>query len=346
MILGMRLRFNQPKRDSLWAELKKNSGLSWSSIARSIEVHPRTFSGWRAGASSIPDIFLQKIKEKYNVTMPEPDSIESESSVRSRCGRMGGLRRIALYGNLGTAEGRKLGGINSIKSQSSKPFSHFTQKPVSMPPYSSELAEFVGIVLGDGGITKRQITISLHKHDDRLYAEYVRNLAKKLFQTDASVIDRPQKEVVNVLISRTAAVNFLISAKIGLSIGNKVRRQADIPEWIKNSNDMLWKKSCIRGLFDTDGCFFIDRHHIKNKLYYSCGINFTNRSLPLIAFFKQTLEELGYHPTISSAWSLFLRREDEVIRYLSKDIGTSNLKYMERLEMYQRIKHGRVPKRS
>jgi len=46
--------------------------------------------------------------------------------------------------------------------------------PIDKPERSSNLAEFIGIILGDGGITERQVTVTLHKHDDKDFCFYVR----------------------------------------------------------------------------------------------------------------------------------------------------------------------------
>lgn len=126
-----------------------------------------------------------------------------------------------------------------------------------------------------------------------------------------------------------------------LLIGNKVEHQIDVPFWIKKSNVSV--KSCLKGLFDTDGCLYVDKHNYKNKIYYNIGMNFTNRSLPILLFFKRSLEKLGFHPTQKTEFSVFLRREDEIINYFRK-IGSSHPKYLNKLKKYLKDKQGEVPK--
>lgn len=155
------------------------------------------------------------------------------------------------------------------------------------------------------------------------------------------IVPRRGKNAVDVILSRVAVVQFL--QERGLSVGDKVKHQVDVPKWIKGNKTL--ELSCLRGLFDTDGCFYVDKHTIKGKVYLNCGMNFTNHSLPLLYFFKQTLIERGYHPTQHTKFSVFLRKEDEVLRYL-EDIGTSNKKILHRSKKYFTEKYGRVPKRS
>ena len=120
-----------------------------------------------------------------------------------------------------------------------------------------------------------------------------------------------------------------------------MKKQIGIPKWINKNTD--YKKFCLRGLFDTDGCFFVDRHHIKDAIYCNGGVNFVNRSLPILAFFKNTLEYFGFHPKQTTKFSIFLRKEKEVLRFF-KEIGTSNSKHLKRFIEYYKNKYGRVPK--
>lgn len=210
-----------------------------------------------------------------------------------------------------------------------------------MPRKSFRLAELVGIILGDGGITARQVTVSLHKVDDRSFAEYVALLIKDLFHIPLVIRERRNSNVVTILASRTDLVQYFVDSD--LCNGSKVRQQVGVPEWIiQNDKYSVW---CVRGLFDTDGCTYIDRHIISGKTYLNIGMNFTNRSLPLLSFFFNTLKKNGYSPTRSTPFAIVLRKEKDIIRYF-KHIGTSNKKHQIKFDNYFLTKNGRVPKRS
>ncbi|MCR4311443.1 MAG: hypothetical protein NUV54_02650, partial [Candidatus Taylorbacteria bacterium] len=295
-----------------WFEnLKKRSEVSWSTLALISGVTGRTLHEWRLGNSTIPADFVVFVRRRFKVGPLKGVKIHDFWS-RVQSGRVGGLRRIALYGNPGTASGRSLGGLRSLATHKKKLSSPFNARKIFLPQLCPDLAEFVGIVLGDGGIQKRQIIITLHKEDDKAYSRYVVRLINKLFRVKPSIVPRSGKKAVDIILSRVASVQFLQSK--GLFVGDKVKRQVDVPKWIKESK--TFESSCLRGLFDTDGCFYVDKHVIKGKVYLNCGMNFTNHSLPLLYFFKQTLTERGYHPTQRTKFSVFLRREDEIIRYL------------------------------
>ncbi len=314
---------------------------SWDEIARLFGVTGRTLYEWRKGKSTIPVSVVVFARKHLGIGPLRGSKKLDDSWSKVESGKIGGLQRIALYGNPGTASGGRLGGLRSIATHKLAPSSPFLPRRVSLPSCCTELAEFVGIVLGDGGVQKRQIVITLHKEDDKAYANYVEQLIGRLFKVKPSLVTRRGKNAVDIILSRVAVVQFL--QKKGINVGDKVLRQVDVPKWIRGN--ATFESACIRGLFDTDGCFYIDRHSIKGKVYLNCGMNFTNRSLPLLAFFKQILIERGYHPTQRTAFSVFLRRENEILRYM-KEIGSSNEKVRHRFKKYFNGKYGRVPKRS
>src|SRR3989344_1191345 len=126
---------------------------------------------------------------------------------------------------------------------------------------------------------------------------------------------------------------------MNISSGNKVKNQVDVPHWIKKNKFL--RTFCIRGLFDTDGCFYVDKHFIRDKIYKNAGMNFTNRSVPLLQFFKNTLIEIGFAPTQTSKYCIVLRREADIVRYFS-EIGSSNSKHINKFRAYLEEK-GRVP---
>ena len=248
---------------------------------------------------------------------------------RSIAGKKGASIRYLKYGNPGTPEGRIRGGLASIEKQKKAGLpSPFIAQKTRNPEFSEDLAEFIGIILGDGCINKNQVGISLNSKDDKEYALYIVKLVEKLFKYEPSskVI---RNCVILILISRVNIVNFLCT--IGMYKGDKVRQQVEVPQWIKDNQN--YRKSCVRGLMDTDGCIYVDKHFIRNKLYKHLGLNFTNRSIPLLNFTKQVMIEQGFHPTISSPKAVVLRREEEIISYM-EEIGSSNPKILNKFEVF------------
>ena len=139
------------------------------------------------------------------------------------------------------------------------------------------LAEFIGIVLGDGGITESQVQITLNSIADKMYVHYVKNLIKKLFFYTPSIYKRRDSQATIIIIT---GINFVFHMKqLGLKIGNKTKQQVAVPSWIINNHTLSnW---CVRGLMDTDGGIFTHSYKVNGKKYSYLKLQFSNRSRPL-----------------------------------------------------------------
>lgn len=202
----------------------------------------------------------------------------------------------------------------------------FKRKPIRIPRHSQNLAEFVGIMLGDGHvpILGSQINITLNNKDDADYIEFVCHLIGKLFERAPGVFAKSDKNASSVYISSTSLLGYLL--KLGLKRGNKVKLQVDIPPWIKNNEK--FSKACIRGLIDTDGCIFTERHKIKDKFYNYKRLNFSNRSINLLDSVFAILNKFGLEPR-RRKYSVQIEDKENIEKYF-KIIGTSNPKHLKR----------------
>ncbi len=198
--------------------------------------------------------------------------------------------------------------------------------PIKKPKKSSNLSEFVGILIGDGGISKNQVVITQHLRDDKEYCDFITKLIYKLFKIRPAVYSRPSCSVTNITVSRVKLVKFLIS--LGLPIGNKIKQHIDIPHWIKMNDDYII--ACIRGLVDTDGCVFCHSYTVKNKIYRYKKISFSSHSKPLISSVYHLLNKLCLFPRITKS-NFEIRIEDQknVKKYFHL-IGFHNPKHLNR----------------
>jgi hypothetical protein len=90
-----------------------------------------------------------------------------------------------------------------------------------IPRENASLAELFGIILGDGGMTAYQLTITLDRITDKPYAKYVLELIEKTFS--ASTKQYSKKSVINIVTSSKSVIEFLIQK--GLKCGSKVKNQ-------------------------------------------------------------------------------------------------------------------------
>lgn len=194
------------------------------------------------------------------------------------------------------------------------------RKPIDTPAYSSKLAEFIGVMLGDGYIksNKTQLGISLNMETDYAYALYVQNLINDLFKLNSSVCREISNKSVTVLISSRNLVEFLVDK--GLKAGNKVINQVGIPKWVGLKEE--YKIACLRGLIDTDGSFYAYLHRVNGKVYKNYALDFTNHSVSLLKDVKDILENLGFAPT-SAKYKVLLHKKRDIKQYITI-VGSSN----------------------
>ena len=120
-----------------------------------------------------------------------------------------------------------------------------------------ELAEFVGILLGDGSLclkdgkvnTNNRLKITLNTKDDAEYITYVKNLIKELFEIEPKIKQRSYEEnTTDIFLFRKEIILFLIN-EIGLKLSPKWDRAVIPKKFLTNDLELY----TLRGYFDTDG---------------------------------------------------------------------------------------------
>ncbi|MEW6008152.1 MAG: LAGLIDADG family homing endonuclease [Candidatus Omnitrophota bacterium] len=248
--------------------------------------------------------------------------------------RLGGLRRIQLYGNPGTFLGRSKGGKKTtslfrLNPSYAKAVGFTLRKEIKYPKKSKELAEFMGIMLGDGGLPgNHQLTITFNYRTDREYARYICDILKRLFSVNYFLRKRRKNNGADIVVSSSNLVDFL--SEQGLTKGNKIRNQIDVPHWIKRR--LEFQIACLRGLMDTDGSIYLHKYCISGRNYQYPKICFTNNSKPLLHFVFGMLKRLNFRPCLSGN-NVSIYSKFEVRRYF-KEIGTHNLKHKNKFKNY------------
>lgn len=153
--------------------------------------------------------------------------------------------------------------LNIPIDRSSKPHCDNRRTDIVFPNHSEELAECVGILLGDGHISATQVMVTLGNKEEQ-YVEEVVRIMQNLFGVTPGVTKKA-KGYATVYIGSTALVRYFLD--MGLN-GNKLKAQVTLPSWI--TNDRRYTLAALRGLFDTDGCVY--------KLKFGIQISFVNHS--------------------------------------------------------------------
>ncbi len=203
------------------------------------------------------------------------------------------------------------------------------EKQIKVPKKTKYLAEFIGIILGDGNIYINkekgvyQIKVTTHSITDREYLiEFVKPLIENLFGLKASISFDKGRNGINLRLASKKLIFYLRS--IGLKSGDKINNRVVIPKWIiKNKNLTI---ACIRGLIDTDGTVFENKRGSKKV-----NIGFKNNNFKLLKQVRNQLKKLGFHPTKIHINAFFLCRRKEIELFI-KRIGFHNNKHLKKCE--------------
>ena len=297
----MRVRLQKGKQRELIELVKRKLNLSWKELGKKVGIAYSYLRG---------DLRYERVllpKEVYH-----------------RLCRIAGVNfnRFVLQ-ELDENWGQRKGGKRSRPRP--KPPKLLVKEP------SKELAEIIGIMLGDGSIYVNslhkvyQVTISGHSEDDKEYLlNHVKPLLERVFRRKFYVkFHKKGKEIF--LINQEKDVVFTLQS-YGFPAGNKVVNNVGIPDWIFNSKKFL--KSCIRGLIDTDGsvCPITGR-----KYPY---IWFKTRVPNLRRTFSRAMKILGFK---LSKWSkrstsqTYIGKKSLVLKYF-REIRFNNPKHIKRFE--------------
>jgi intein/homing endonuclease len=200
-------------------------------------------------------------------------------------------------------------------------------KKITFPKYSEELAEFLGILFGDGYLNKYArnkylIEIAGHSEKDLEYHYFIRKYCEKFFNISPKLIIRKDQ---NTLYSRIISKNmFLFLRSAGMPKGKKTR--LSIPSWIKKNS--LYLNAFIRGVYDTDGSIIL-RKRKQNS------ISLKMKSKTLVNEIKEALEQQGYFVAYnvekrsdprgfnSTTYCIRINRKVMIKRFM-EEIGSSN----------------------
>lgn len=322
-----RIVFRKGKQAQYILACKGNIDISWTNLAKKLEISCRALRDWskeKKKMSYKSAVLLSKIA---NIVLPEDIEIMKWSDHLRKISVKGGTNHYIKYGKICDERVRKDAWNKWWNNEGKyKDFEIYKRKEIQIPEKGIHLAEFVGIVLGDGNISDYAVRITLDSLSDKDYITYVSLLIMKLFNVTPKIFKHKKFRAVDIVMHRKNIVDFCVT--LGLKIGNKIKQNVDIPQWIKDNND--YSIACVRGLIDTDGCFFRHSYMSNGKRYSYIKIAFTNRNSSILKSVKEILINLGFCVRMTKDGDdIRIENKKDVARYLNV-IGTSNLKFISK----------------
>lgn len=305
------------------AKVKSHLSFSWVGLANTLKLNPRTLADWYREKFRMSLKFAAVMSEISGVRIPPYRIIDLKDH----------LKNISFKG--GQALIKKQGFVSINESYRKEKWQEWwqtkgkfnkniirlqTAKRIKIPVRKEELAEFVGIMLGDGTVAPYHIAITLHASVEGKYADFITKLIKKLFGTKSNIYSRKNMDALDVVVPRKRLVDFCQT--IGLVKGSKIIHRAIIPAWIMRDKNLL--AACVRGLIDTDGSIFEHKYLSRGKMYQYKKISFASGSPYLLRSMEQALKNLGFNVRITrNRKEMVMASQRDVKKYID-EIGTHN----------------------
>lgn len=314
---------------------KKLLDLTWNEFAKKLKINQRTLADWTREKFHMSTEAMLMIVKLTKLSIPKGHTVIKWNDHMNKISKAGGYARFVKYGRVSIEEDKRKEKWRqwweSI-GQYKKPSVGFQILiKIKIPKKSKLLAEFVGVMLGDGGVNRYHTSVTLSS-EEKLYILYVSNMIRNLFGVTPKVYQLKGTKAVRIAVNRKQLVDFC--QDIGLVLGNKVRQQVDVPTWIKQNK--TFAKECLRGLVDTDGCFYNNSYYVKGKKYSYFKIVFTNSSLPLILFVYESLSKMGIRSSVQrNRKEVRIVESKAVLKYIEK-VGTNNFKHLEKIREWKK----------
>lgn len=195
----------------------------------------------------------------------------------------------------------KTNGVNNFSTWQAKQRKLKPQKYRRLTK-NGDLAEMIGVVLGDGYIGQHERTqvlrIASNMNNPGFVQRYA-SLVEKVFAKSPRVTQRKESQCVDIVIYQNNIAELL-----NLQTGNKTHRVFALPDWL--AKRPTYKLRFLRGLFESDGCLC---HHAPT---YTHKFIFTNVNQSLLDTVFMLLCEFGFHPTKTKD-SIQISRKAEVL---------------------------------
>lgn len=174
---------------------------------------------------------------------------------------------------------------------------------------NKDLAEFIGIIIGDGHINKKgrnyYFKIVGNPVDEIEYYEFVADLASKILSRKIKPRLQDKGRSYGISFNSNLLGNKLIS--LGIPYGKK-SDIVYIPDIISSNDDFVIP--CLRGIFDTDGCLTLKKRY--RSIPYYPVITFKSASKKLITQISKIMINLGIKHSLVLNHKTYDKRSNKI----------------------------------
>lgn len=327
----MKYLLTKSSKKNLFLLLKKEHNCnSIKELSNKIHVPIKTLQGW---------FYLEKRHIPKKIIDKYINKLEIISKKEDNWGQIigGKLSYNLTLKNKGIKEikrRQRLGGKNAAITKDNNQMKDF-YVDINDPSF----LEFYGILLGDGWLSNFniknkktwQIGICGNLSNDEAFIKYCRSIVNKLFKRKGTLRNRPETNVIIMTFNHKFLLKYL-NESLNFPIGRKNNLKIHNIIYSLNFEKI---KFVIRGIFDTDGSFFLARSRNGAPSYPILNIHMNEPVL--ISQIGKILTDKGFRISYSDNGRLLkLSGKSQLEKWLN-EIGTSNpyklnnmIKYLEK----------------
>ncbi len=168
-----------------------------------------------------------------------------------------------------------------------------------------DLAELIGVILGDGHIRKYPRTDELSIFSNSNNAGFINRYSKlveKIFDKNPTLTKHANNNCIRIRIYQNN-----IQSRLDIPYSPRGLLSINIPTWILNDRYLIVRY--LRGLYEAEGS------HCIHKATSTYKVFFTNRNVSMLKNVYELVKGLGFHPH-NSLYNVQLSRKQEVEDFL------------------------------
>lgn len=306
----MRILFkNKEDRELFFNQVKSNLNLSWKDIGRQFNVPKASFERYRSGKLSTPEELYNKLKDFSNLEIDDSNIYVLEDNL----GQIKGGKKAYKINKTKFDEGRLLGS-KSIKKKRE------IEEIIFKLELNKDICELAGTFIGDGcfNVYNNKLYHIEFSGDTRYDLPYYEEIIIPILKSIIPDI-KPHfyyghnRDNSLRVVFYSKKIFIFMKDFLGFTPGKKTFT-IKIPDKIILAGDEFIR-STIRGIFDTDGCVFLDRR----KKYKN----------PYPRIFLQTVSKPLYdqlYPYLSREFKMYTRFNEKRQIYIMEIYGLEQVR--------------------